>query len=152
MSGEIEQALQRLKVVCESIAGGRYEDLSDLFDMTAAEDLPGVVNDLAESFASMVVQVEAREFRLTETLADLNEAHHRLGDAHKQVSTENTDLRHQVQRLRIEIDTGRRDREVSEIAGTDYFQMLRGRAQDMRSRFRRDSPAESPEGRDPPAS
>lgn len=148
MSGEIEQSLQRLKGVCELIAGGRYETLDDLFDMTAASDLPPVVNELAESFASMVVQVEAREFRLTEMLADLNEAHRQLGEAHKQVSSENANLRNEVQRLRIEIDYGRRDKEVSEIAETDYFQMLRGRAQEMRSRYRRDSTPVAAGGKD----
>ena len=138
MSGGIEHSLERLKYVCERIAGGRYEDLDDLFDMTAAEDLPRVVNDLAEAFASMAVQVEAREFRLTEMLADLNEAHRQLGVAHQKVSSENLDLRSEVQRLRIEIDYGRRDKEVSEIAETDYFQTLRARARDMRSRYQRD--------------
>lgn len=136
MSADIEPTLERLKQVCEKIAGGQYEDLDDLFAMTAEADLPLVVNELAEAFASMTVQVEAREFRLTEMLADLNEAHRQLGVSHQKVSSENDGLRSEVQRLRIEIDHQRRDKEVSEIAETDYFQMLRGRAQEMRSRYK----------------
>jgi hypothetical protein len=137
LAREIEHSLERLKGVCERIAGGRYEELDDLFDMTAAPDLPEVVSSLAEAFAGMAVQIEAREFRLTETLADLNEAHRQLGEAHKKVASENAGLRHEVQKLRIEIDHGRRDKEVSEIAETDYFQMLRSRAQEMRGRYKR---------------
>jgi hypothetical protein len=141
VSGGIEHSLERLKGVCERIAGGQYEDLDDLFDMTAADDLPQVVGELAEAFASMAVQVEAREFRLTEMLAELNEAHRQLGEAHKKVSSENVDLRGQVERLRIEIDVGRRDKEVSDIAESDYFQMLRTKAGEMRSRYRREGAA-----------
>jgi hypothetical protein len=136
LAREIEHSLERLKGICERIAGGRYEELDDLFDMTAAPDLPDVVNSLAEAFAGMVVQVEAREFRLTEMLADLNEAHRQLGEVHKKVASENAGLRHEVQQLRIEIDHGRRDKEVTEIAETDYFQMLRSRAQEMRGRYK----------------
>ena len=88
----------------------------------------------------MAVQVEAREFRLNEMLADLNEANRQLGEAHKLIASENAVLRDQVQRLRIEIDYSRRDKEVSEIAETDYFQTLRRRAQEMRGRFKVEKP------------
>jgi hypothetical protein len=118
------------------VAEGHYDDLDALFTMTSAPHLPAVVHDLAEAFASMAVQVEAREFRLTEMLADLNEANRQLAEAHKKIASENEVLRDQVQRLRIEIDTSRRDKEVSEIAETDYFQTLRSRAQEMRARHK----------------
>jgi hypothetical protein len=136
MPAEVDQLLENLKNVCGRIAEGEYGDLEDLFLMTSATDLPPVINELAEAFASMAVQVEAREFRLNEMLADLNEANRQLGEAHKLIASENAVLRDQVQRLRIEIDTSRRDKEVSEIAETDYFQTLRSRAQEMRGRFK----------------
>jgi methyl-accepting chemotaxis protein len=136
MTREIDQVLDNLKSVCERIAGGSYGDLDDLFEMTSAPDLPGVVNELAEAFASMAVQIEAREFRLTEMLADLNEANRQLAEAHKQISSENAILRDQVQKLRIEIDVTRRDKEVSEIADSDYFQSLRTKALEMRERYK----------------
>jgi len=67
-------------------------------------------------------------------LDELNESNRQLAEAHKKIASENAVLRNQVQRLRIEIDTGRRDKEVTEIAETDYFQTLRSRAQEMRAR------------------
>jgi enamine deaminase RidA (YjgF/YER057c/UK114 family) len=139
MTLEIDHVLDNLKRVCERIASGQYDDLDDLFAMTSAADLPLVVNELAEAFASMTVQVEAREFRLTEMLADLNEANRQLAEAHRKISSENEVLRDQVQRMRIEIDVSRRDKEVSEIEGTDYFQTLRSRAQEMRGRYKEKS-------------
>ena len=62
------------------------------FAMTGATDLPPVISDLAEAFASMAVQVEAREFRLNEMLAELNEANRQLGEAHKLIASENAVL------------------------------------------------------------
>jgi hypothetical protein len=43
-------------------------------------------------------------------------------------------LRRQIRELRIEIDEGKRERQVSEIADTDYFQDLQRRARDLRRR------------------
>jgi hypothetical protein len=140
MPAEADQLLDNLKGVCGRIAEGDYGDLDNLFLMTGSTDLPLVINELAEAFASMAVQVEAREFRLNEMLAELNEANRQLGEAHKLIASENAVLRDQVQRLRIEIDYSRRDREVSEIADTDYFQTLRSRAQEMRGRFKVEPP------------
>jgi hypothetical protein len=131
-----DQLLDNLKRVCGRIAEGEYGDLEDLFLMTGSTSLPPVISELAEAFASMAVQVEAREFRLNEMLAELNEANRQLSEAHKLIASENVVLRDQVQRLRIEIDYSRRDKEVSEIAETDYFQTLRSRAQEMRGRFK----------------
>jgi HAMP domain-containing protein len=50
-------------------------------------------------------------------------------------------LRRQVEELRIEIDEVKRQRQVSEIVETDFFQELQARARTMRSRSRR--PAQS---------
>lgn len=44
-------------------------------------------------------------------------------------------LRHEVQRLRIEIDEAKKVRQVAEITDTDYFQGLRQRAQGLRARL-----------------
>jgi hypothetical protein len=145
MSAQTDQLLERLKFVCERVAEGHYGDLDDLFTMTAASDIPLVISDLAETFAGMAVQVEAREFRLTEMLAELNEANRQLAEAHRQIASENEVLRDQVQRLRIEIDVGRRDKEVSEIAESDYFQTLRTRAREIRERFKGQEGAPSSE-------
>jgi hypothetical protein len=122
------------------VAKGEYDDLDDLFALTGAGEAPMLIRDLAEAFASMAVQVEGREFRLNEMLSDLNEANRQLAEAHKIIASENDVLRDQVQRLRIEIDYAKRDREVSEIVESDYFQALRTRARDMRGRFNGEKP------------
>lgn len=51
----------------------------------------------------------------------------------REVYTREQHLRRQVQELRIEIDRARQASQVSEITGTDYFQQLRNKAQDLRA-------------------
>jgi GAF domain-containing protein len=41
-------------------------------------------------------------------------------------------LQRQIRELRIEIDEAKRDREVAEITGSDYFQQLRSQADELR--------------------
>ena len=41
-------------------------------------------------------------------------------------------LQRQIQELRIELDEARQDKQVAEITETDYFQQLRGEAEDLR--------------------
>ena len=76
-------------------------------------ELLGFVRDetttLAEVFRQMVAKVAAREQRLKE----------------------------QVRELRIEIDEVKRQKQVSEIVETDFFQDLKAKAHAMRSRSRR---------------
>jgi hypothetical protein len=43
-------------------------------------------------------------------------------------------LRRQIQQLRIEIDDVKRQKQVSEIVDTDFFQDLRAKARSMRQR------------------
>lgn len=73
-------------------------------------ELSGFVRDetttLAEVFRQMVAKVAAREQR----------------------------LKKQVRELRIEIDEVKRKKQVSEIVESDFFQDLRAKARDMRSR------------------
>lgn len=45
-------------------------------------------------------------------------------------------LKDQVQQLRILIDHSKRDRQVSEIANSDYFKNLKGRVRDLKQRAR----------------
>lgn len=140
MPAKSDEFLIRLKTVCESLAEGEYGDIDDLFGLTSSQESPVVVRDLAEAFASMAVQVEAREFRLNEMLAELNEAHRQLTEANRRIARENEVLKGEVRQLRIEIDVAKRDREVSEIVESDYFQSLRAKAQEIRSRFRAEKP------------
>ncbi len=41
-------------------------------------------------------------------------------------------LKQQVQELRIEVDQGKRARQVAEITDTDYFEQLREKAEEIR--------------------
>lgn len=125
---------KRLGELCGELARGDYDHIDSLFAMTIAADAPPMIQELAEAFGSMAVQIEAREYRLSEMLAELKEAHRRLEEAHRSVTTENLTLRGEVQRLSIEIDQTRKEREVSEIVETDYFRTLQERARQMRQR------------------
>lgn len=136
MNDETSEFQRRLRNLCGELARGDYEKIDSLFAMTIDAGAPPVLQELAEAFASMAVQIEAREYRLGEMLAELKEANRRLEDANRTVTTENVTLRSQVQRLTIEIDQTRKEREVSEIVETDYFRGLQERAQAMRQRQR----------------
>ncbi len=54
------------------------------------------------------------------------------------VYTREQTLRARVQQLEIMIDQGKREREVQQIVESDFFQELRGKVQDMRSRFKKE--------------
>lgn len=131
-----DDPLTTLRDLCDTIAKGRYDEMNRLFAISGDGATPQPIRDLAEAFGSMVVQVEAREFRLEGMLAELREAHRQLEEAHRKTASENVDLKAQVQRLRIEIDQSHKEQEVSEITDTDYFRQLQARARHMRSRQR----------------
>lgn len=136
MSEETSEFQRRLRDLCGELARGDYGNIDSLFAMTIDDGAPAVVQELAEAFASMAVQIEAREYRLGEMLAELKEANRRLEEANRTVTSENDTLRSQVQRLTIEIDQTRKEHEVSAIVETDYFRTLQERAQAMRQRQR----------------
>jgi len=62
-----------LNDACRKIASGKYEqaDAERLFELAKKGRYPSFLSDLAESFGMMMVKVEAREFRLRETIAEL---------------------------------------------------------------------------------
>lgn len=122
--------------LCEDIAAGRHGGIDALMGMTGDAALPDAVRRLAEAFGMMVVQVEAREFRLAGLIAELEEAKRRLEAANLRLNDDNRALADEVDRLKIQVDVLSRDREVAEIAETDYFLALQGRAGTLRDRFR----------------
>lgn len=71
-------------------------------DAVAARD--DALGQLARTFQRMAIEVQARQAR----------------------------LRQQIAELRIEIDEGRQAQRVAEITETDYFRSLRGRASELR--------------------
>ena len=62
------------------------------------------MEELAADFAQMAAQVQKRE----------------------------QELQREIYRLQVKIDHEKRERQVSEITETDYFQTLRTRAKDLR--------------------
>ena len=126
--------LDRLRDLCGQIAQGQYEAVDNLFEMTADTSVPSELQELAEAFGTMIVQIEAREFRLGNILDELRESNRKLEAAEKKLRNENSSLRKQVKKLRIEIDQSQKDSEVSEIVETDYFKELQQRARALRNR------------------
>lgn len=136
MDTDASPLLSNLKTACERVARGDYAGLDELFALSGSTTAPELIRELAESFASMAVQVEGREFHLSELLDELKETNRQLEEARRKLASENDVLRNQVQRMQIEIDQTRKDQEVSEIVDSDYFQTLQSRAREMRQRHR----------------
>ena len=67
---------EMLNTCCKKIASGKYDkaDSDRLFELSKKGRYPGVLSELAESFGMMMVKVEAREFRLKEIIAELEQA------------------------------------------------------------------------------
>lgn len=135
--------LQRLERVCREIAHGNYKHTEDLFALTTAEDASPVIHELAEAFGFMLVQVEAREMRLSGLIEDLRTLQKELEAANSRLTQENAQLSANVQKLRIDIDRKQFRREVGEIADTDYFRDLQSRARLMRARHKGEPDAET---------
>ena len=137
-------ALRRLERACWEIAHGNYADADRLFDITIAEDASPTLRQLAESVGFMLVQIEAREMRLTGLVDDLRAVQKQLEVANRQLAQENAELTVTVQRLKVDIDRKEFHREVGEIVETEYFQQLQRRARDMRARH--GTPKTGPKG------
>lgn len=135
--------LQRLEQVCREIAHGNYNHTEDLFALTTAEDASPVIHQLAEAFGFMLVQVEAREMRLSGLIEDLRSLQRELEAANSRLTQENAQLSAHVQKLRIDIDRKQFRKEVGEIADTDYFRDLQSRARLMRARHKGEPDADT---------
>lgn len=133
---ERRKAMQSLAAICEAIALGRFEEVDLLFDMVADESLPIDIRGLAETFGSMVVQVEAREFHAHQLIADLTETQRQLEAAQKQLRRENADLKQRLKKLDVQFDQKQASLEISEIVESDYFRELQSRAKSLRSKFK----------------
>lgn len=131
-----QQALQKLDQLCRQIAHGNYDYTDELFALTCAEEASDTIRQLAESFGFMLVQVEARETRLTWLVEELQELKAQLEEANGHLRKENASLSSTVAQLTVEIDRQRFKREVGAIADSEYFQNLQRRARALRERHR----------------
>lgn len=136
LTGHDLAALQRLDLVCRQIARGEYDRSDDLFQLTIDVHAAPVIRDLAESFGSMLVQVEARQFHLAGLVDELRALHEQLEQANRQLKHENSQLSQEVRKLTVEIDRRQFRREVGQITESEYFQELQRRARLLRTRRR----------------
>lgn len=69
-----------LNNTCQKIAAGRYDkkDASMLFELAKKGRYPSFLAELAESFGMMLVKVEAREYKLNQTIEELEKIRARL--------------------------------------------------------------------------
>jgi transcriptional regulator with PAS, ATPase and Fis domain len=89
-----KKILPHLIAVCNQIAHGKYEEAAELFRMTRDDiGIPADMTTLAEAFGLMLVQLEAREYRLEQIIADLRISRDELSRRHEHLATENRLLR-----------------------------------------------------------
>ena len=74
------ELFELLNNACQKIAVGRFDkrDANILFELAKKGRYPGFLTELAESFGMMLVKVEAREFKLKQTIEELERVKVRL--------------------------------------------------------------------------
>lgn len=67
----VDQALKDLIALTREVSQGNYEKAEEVFHLTDVNTQEPLVAELAEAFGMMIVQVEAREYRLQNLVRDL---------------------------------------------------------------------------------
>jgi class 3 adenylate cyclase len=67
-----DRILKDLIRLTGEVSRGQYDNAREIFEFTKSGRYPGLVSELAESFGMMLVQIEAREYRLEGMIEDLN--------------------------------------------------------------------------------
>lgn len=129
-------AIKSLATTCEAIAHGRFDDVDELYDVVTNEGVPEDIRALAETFAGMVVQVEAREFHTSQLIADLTETRRQLEAAEAKLKKENAALRTRLDKLDVTYNEQQAELEIQEVTESDYFRTLQSRAKSLRSKFK----------------
>jgi DNA-binding NtrC family response regulator len=88
-----EEILRQLAHACAQLANGDYSGAKGLFSLTESGKYPPEVTELAESFGLMLVRIEAREFELSKTVAELDAACRKLARGKTSLTRENRKLR-----------------------------------------------------------
>ncbi len=68
---ELTILISLLRDLTQKVARGEYGVVDELFDLTKQDKYPAIIRELAEAFGMMLVQVEARQFRLEQMLEEL---------------------------------------------------------------------------------
>ena len=69
---DLNPLLQHLLHLTNEVAKGHYDQSESLFEYTKTGQYPELIVELAESFGLMAVKIEAREYRLEETIEELH--------------------------------------------------------------------------------
>jgi DNA-binding NtrC family response regulator len=85
--------IKELARLADDLAMNRTVNTETLFELTKAGEYPKEIVALAESFGMMLVKVEAREYRLEETLEELRRTNTLLEQAKKHLARENAGLK-----------------------------------------------------------
>jgi class 3 adenylate cyclase len=80
-----QKVLKQLLELSKQVARGDYSRAEDLFKLTQAGQSSEAIEELAEAFGMMMVQVEGREFRLEQLIEQLKETNQRLEDTLQKV-------------------------------------------------------------------
>jgi class 3 adenylate cyclase len=76
---ELAALIPLLTDLTHKVARGDYKHVDELFELTKTDKYPPAICELAESFGMMLVQVEAREFRLEQMIDELATKNKELG-------------------------------------------------------------------------
>ncbi|MTI42552.1 hypothetical protein JM93_04340 [Roseibium hamelinense] len=131
-----KSAVTSLAKTCEAIANGRFDDVDDLYQVITDTESPEDIRALAESFAGMVVQVEAREFHSSQLISDLQATKRKLEAAEQRLRKENVVLRSKLQKYDVAYDKDEAASEVEKVAESEYFKNLQAQARSLRARFK----------------
>ncbi len=67
------------------VSRGNYDNAREIFEFTKTDQYPELIAELAETFGMMLVQVEAREYRLEQMIEDLNQKKQELEETLRKV-------------------------------------------------------------------
>lgn len=96
--------LGHLIELSEEIASGTYRKSEELFELTKTQKYSPQIARLAESFGMMMVQVEAREYRLEQIIQNLRTLNEKLRDELDDSASCCTELKEKHSRLEEIID------------------------------------------------
>lgn len=130
------EVLERFIFLCKEFAAGNYDKVNELLGLTKEEEQPRLISELAESFGMMIIQIEAREFRLEQIIEDLEKTKEELEIAKKKLAMENIELKNELRKVRIEINHSQKAKDVAEITETEYFKYLQKKAKDLKGEGR----------------
>ncbi len=105
----MDQHLLNLRKVFSSVARGKHDYVKQLQDLTNKDKHPLVINDLAESFHTMLEKLEAKELQLQEAL--------------KQGESPGKELR----ALQIQINQVKKHEEVLKVTDSWFFKEMQKR-------------------------